>query len=121
MPHCQAYILYGVGYGGLSLKDRNLVENLFLCGDIQIICTTNTLAHGVNLPAHTVVIKSTQNYNKKKGGYTEYDRSTVLQMCGRAGRPPFADTGLVIIMTRKETMLNYTYTAYHQTWVRDKS
>ncbi|KAK9683521.1 hypothetical protein RND81_10G147600 [Saponaria officinalis] len=105
----QSYILYGVGFhnGGLSLKDRNLVESLFLCGDIQIICTTNTLAHGVNLPAHTVVIKSTQNYNKEKGGYTEYDRSTVLQMCGRAGRPPFDDTGLVIIMTRKETVHLY--------------
>ncbi|KAH9603029.1 hypothetical protein KSS87_009502, partial [Heliosperma pusillum] len=115
----QSYILYGVilsdpamhsnptvGFhnGGLSLKDRNLVESLFLGGDIQVICTTNTLAHGVNLPAHTVVIKSTQNYNKEKSGYTEYDRSTVLQMCGRAGRPPFDDTGLVIIMTRKETI-----------------
>ncbi|KAL9226716.1 hypothetical protein vseg_002495 [Gypsophila vaccaria] len=105
----QSYILYGVAFhnGGVSLKDRNLVESLFLSGDLQIICTTNTLAHGVNLPAHTVVIKSTQNYNKEKGGYTEYDRSTVLQMCGRAGRPPFDDTGLVIIMTRKETVHLY--------------
>lgn len=52
-----------VGYhnGGLCLKDRNLVESLFLKGDIQILCTTNTLAHGINLPAHTVVIKSTQH------------------------------------------------------------
>lgn len=28
----------------------------------------------------------------------------VLQMCGRAGRPPFDDTGTVLIMTRKETV-----------------
>ena len=55
--------LLTVGYhnGGLSLKDRNLVEGLFLKGDIQVLCTTNTLAHGINLPAHTVVIKSTQH------------------------------------------------------------
>lgn len=52
-----------VGYhnGGLCQKDRSLVEGLFLSGDIQVLCTTNTLAHGINLPAHTVVIKSTQH------------------------------------------------------------
>ncbi|KAL3631369.1 hypothetical protein CASFOL_024353 [Castilleja foliolosa] len=119
----QSYILYGVGYhnGGLSLKDRNLIEGLFLNGDLQILCTTNTLAHGINLPAHTVVIKSTQYLpllssksnnefyasNKDKGIYMEYERSMVLQMCGRAGRPPFDDTGMVIIMTRKETVHLY--------------
>lgn len=55
--------MFAVGYhnGGLSLKDRNLIEGLFLKGDVQILCTTNTLAHGINLPAHTVVIKSTQH------------------------------------------------------------
>ncbi|KAL6573750.1 Sec63 [Orobanche hederae] len=105
----QSYILYGVGYhnGGLSLKDRNLIEGLFLNGDLQILCTTNTLAHGINLPAHTVVIKSTQYFNKEKGIYMEYERSMVLQMCGRAGRPPFDDTGMVIIMTRRETVHLY--------------
>ncbi|KAL0424693.1 UNVERIFIED_CONTAM: DExH-box ATP-dependent RNA helicase DExH17 [Sesamum radiatum] len=77
----QSYILYGVAYhnGGLSLKDRNLIEGLFLNGDIQILCTTNTLAHGINLPAHTVVIKSTQHFNKEKGIYMEYERSMILQ------------------------------------------
>ncbi|KAL9148882.1 hypothetical protein ABFS82_12G072800 [Erythranthe guttata] len=105
----QSYIIYGVGYhnGGLSMKDRNLIEGLFLNGDLQILCTTNTLAHGINLPAHTVVIKSTQYFNKEKGIYMEYERSMVLQMCGRAGRPPFDDTGMVIIMTRRETVHLY--------------
>lgn len=54
-------LLVGYHNGGLSLKDRNLIEGLFLNGDLQILCTTNTLAHGINLPAHTVVIKSTQH------------------------------------------------------------
>ncbi|CAH2045144.1 unnamed protein product [Thlaspi arvense] len=105
----QSYILQGVGYhnGGLCQKDRSLVEGLFLSGDIQVLCTTNTLAHGINLPAHTVIIKSTQHFNKEKGHYMEYDRSTLLQMCGRAGRPPFDDTGMVIIMTRRETVHLY--------------
>ncbi|XP_052197868.1 DExH-box ATP-dependent RNA helicase DExH17 [Diospyros lotus] len=105
----QSYIPFGIGYhnGGLSLKDRNLIEGLFLNGDLQVLCTTNTLAHGINLPAHTVVIKSTQHFNKEKGLYMEYDRSMILQMSGRAGRPPFDDTGMVIIMTRRETVHLY--------------
>ncbi|KAG8071458.1 hypothetical protein GUJ93_ZPchr0006g46127 [Zizania palustris] len=105
----QACIIHGVGFhsGGLCLKDRSVVEGLFLKGDLQILCTTNTLAHGINLPAHTVVIKSTQFFNKEKGLYVEYDRSMVLQMCGRAGRPPFDDTGTIIIMTRRETVHLY--------------
>uniref|UniRef100_A0A0E0HD41 DNA 3'-5' helicase n=1 Tax=Oryza nivara TaxID=4536 RepID=A0A0E0HD41_ORYNI len=100
----QACLVHGVGYhnGGLCLKDRSVVEGLFLKGDIQILCTTNTLAHGINLPAHTVVIN-----NKEKGLYVEYERSMVLQMCGRAGRPPFDDTGTIIIMTRRETVHLY--------------
>ncbi|KAJ3671463.1 hypothetical protein LUZ60_007542 [Juncus effusus] len=105
----QACILNGVGYhnGGLGLKDRSLIEGLFLKGNLQVLCTTNTLALGINLPAHTVIIKSTQFFNKEKGSYVEYERSMMLQMCGRAGRPPFDDTGTVIIMTRKETVHLY--------------
>ncbi|XP_020099757.1 ATP-dependent DNA helicase MER3 homolog isoform X3 [Ananas comosus] len=103
----QNFIFVGYHNGGLCLKDRNLIEGLFLKGDVQVLCTTNTLAYGINLPAHTVIIKSTQYFNKEKGLYAEYERSMVLQMCGRAGRPPFDDTGIVIIMTRKETVHLY--------------
>ena len=47
--------------------------------------STSTLAMGVNLPAHLVVVKSTQHY--VMGVYQEYSESQVLQMIGRAGRP----------------------------------
>nr|GEV80528.1 ATP-dependent DNA helicase MER3 -like protein [Tanacetum cinerariifolium] len=47
----QSYILY---------DDCSLIEGPFLNGDLQVLCTTNTLAHGSNLPAHTIIIKSTQ-------------------------------------------------------------
>jgi len=40
---------------------------------------------GVNLPAHLVVIKSTQRY--VMGCYQEYSETQILQMIGRAGRP----------------------------------
>lgn len=42
------------------MLDRALVEGLFLAGDLLVLCTTSTLGHGVNLPAHAVIIKSTQ-------------------------------------------------------------
>ncbi|MQL80393.1 hypothetical protein Taro_012845, partial [Colocasia esculenta] len=95
---------FAVGYhnGGLCLKDRNLIEGLFLKGDLQILCTTNTLAHGINLPAHTVIIKSTQCLYVTIASF-HFD----FKMCGRAGRPPFDDTGTVIIMTRRETVHLY--------------
>jgi replicative superfamily II helicase len=44
-------------HAGLCPEDRTLVETLFMQGYIQVLCTTSTLAHGVNLPARLVVIK----------------------------------------------------------------
>lgn len=38
-------------------QDRSLVENLFSNGHIKVLVCTATLAWGVNLPAHAVVIK----------------------------------------------------------------
>nr|XP_024376302.1 DExH-box ATP-dependent RNA helicase DExH17-like isoform X8 [Physcomitrium patens] len=107
--HMQQCIRSGVGYhnGGLSMEDRGLIEGLFLTGDLLVLCTTSTLAQGVNLPAHAVIIKSTQYYNKLKGCYVEYERSAILQMSGRAGRPQFDDSGVVVIMTRKDSVHLY--------------
>ncbi|GKF26373.1 DExH-box ATP-dependent RNA helicase DExH17 isoform X1, partial [Tanacetum coccineum] len=75
----EASLSFGYHNGGLSTEDRSLIEGLFLNPDLQVLCTTNTLAHGSNLPAHTLIIKSTQYFNKEKGSYTEYDRSMILQ------------------------------------------
>ena len=49
------------------------------------VVATSTLAMGVNLPAHLVIIKSTQHY--VMGLYQEYSETQILQMIGRAGRP----------------------------------
>lgn len=44
----------------MSRVDRTLVEDLFADKHIQVLVSTATLAWGVNLPAHTVIIKGTQ-------------------------------------------------------------
>jgi activating signal cointegrator complex subunit 3 len=51
---------FGIHHAGMLRSDRNLVEKLFADGHIKVLCCTATLAWGVNLPAHTVIIKGTQ-------------------------------------------------------------
>jgi len=81
------------------------VEELFTNECIMVICATSTLAVGVNLPAHLVVIKSTQQY--VNNAYTEYSELDVLQMIGRAGRPQFDEFGRAVIMTTEDQRDKY--------------
>lgn len=55
-------VKHGMGYhhAGISFEDREHIENLYRDGLIRILVSTQTLAMGVNLPAHTVIIKSTE-------------------------------------------------------------
>ncbi|XP_028638253.1 probable ATP-dependent DNA helicase HFM1 [Grammomys surdaster] len=100
-------LVYGVGYhhAGMELSDRKLVEGLFTSGDLPVLFTTSTLAMGVNLPAHLVVIKSTMHYTG--GVFEEYSETDILQMIGRAGRPQFDTTATAVIMTRLSTREKY--------------
>ena len=66
-----------------------------------MICTTTTLAQGVNLPARLVVIKSTYSY-RGEVGYTEYSAIEIDQMMGRAGRVGLETEGIAVIMTEHE-------------------
>lgn len=47
----------------LFKRDRNIVEKMFLEGDIKVLCTTATLAWGINLPAYAVIIKGAEIYS----------------------------------------------------------
>ncbi|KAH7819540.1 putative ATP-dependent DNA helicase MER3 [Monocercomonoides exilis] len=98
----------GIGFhsAGLSFNDRKIVETLFVEDALGVLCTTTTLAQGVNLPAHLVVIKSTQGY-RNGGGAEEYTEHSMTQMMGRAGRPQFDTSGRVVIMTADETRYLY--------------
>lgn len=48
---------FSIHHAGMLRQDRSLVENLFSNGHIKVLVCTATLAWGVNLPAHAVVIK----------------------------------------------------------------
>ncbi|KAK4545902.1 hypothetical protein LTR36_002466 [Oleoguttula mirabilis] len=95
-------------HGGLQMQDRAAVEKGYLEGDVNVICCTSTLAVGVNLPCHMVIIKNTVSYqNNTMGGCKEYSDIEIMQMLGRAGRPQFDDSAVAVIMTRLQRVNFY--------------
>ena len=48
---------FSIHHAGMLRSDRSMVERLFSDGLIKVLVSTATLAWGVNLPAHAVVIK----------------------------------------------------------------
>ncbi|KKK26853.1 hypothetical protein ARAM_003451 [Aspergillus rambellii] len=98
---------FGIHHAGLSLADRDSVQALFSDGSIQVLVCTATLAWGVNLPAHTVIIKGTQVYSPEKGSWVELSPQDVLQMLGRAGRPQYDTYGEGIIITTQAEIQYY--------------
>ncbi|KAK7419011.1 Pre-mRNA-splicing helicase BRR2 [Neonectria magnoliae] len=98
---------FGIHHAGMSRIDRTDVEDLFARGAIQVLVCTATLAWGVNLPAHTVIIKGTQVYSPEKGSWVELSPQDVLQMLGRAGRPQYDTYGEGIIITTQSEMQYY--------------
>lgn len=103
----QALVECGVAFhhAGLESQDRKAIETAFLKGDINVICCTSTLAVGVNLPCHLVVLKGTVGFQDGRLG--EYSDLEVMQMLGRAGRPQFDDSAVAIIMTRLDKVQRY--------------
>ena len=98
---------FGIHHAGMSREDRGIVEELFADRHLQVLVCTATLAWGVNLPAHTVIIKGTQIYNPEKGRWVELSSQDVLQMLGRAGRPQYDTFGEGIIITNHAELQYY--------------
>jgi ATP-dependent DNA helicase HFM1/MER3 len=99
----------GVAYhhAGLPPDDRSLVEQLYLARALFVLSCTSTLAHGVNLPAHLVIIKGTSCWRGGTRGYERTSRADVIQMLGRAGRPGMDEAGVAVIMTSREDEGHY--------------
>ncbi|CAK9439905.1 uncharacterized protein LODBEIA_P40050 [Lodderomyces beijingensis] len=97
----------GVHHAGLTKDERTLVEDLFAQGHLKALVSTATLAWGVNLPAHTVIIKGTEVYSPESGSWIQLSPQDVFQMLGRAGRPRYDTHGEGIIITTKDELQYY--------------
>lgn len=86
---------FGIHHAGMLRSDRNMMEKMFedqaikvgrasgtVVGKltVKVLCCTSTLAWGVNLPAHAVVIKGTQVYDSSKGAFQDLSVLDVLQV-----------------------------------------
>jgi len=108
-PDLKDLLPYGfaIHHAGMVRSDRSLVEDLFADKHIQVLVSTATLAWGVNLPCHTVILKGTQMYNPEQGRWTELSPLDVMQMLGRAGRFGLDSEGEGIIMTQHSELQYY--------------
>ncbi|VDK49030.1 unnamed protein product [Anisakis simplex] len=96
-PTLRRGVLCGVAYhhSGLTADERQIIENAFQDGIIRILCSTSTLAAGVNLPARRVIIKSALI------GREPLKKTQYLQMIGRAGRAGFDCKGEAITIVHR--------------------
>ncbi|KAG1755822.1 Sec63-domain-containing protein [Suillus lakei] len=98
---------FGIHHAGMLRSDRNMMERMFEARAIKVLCCTATLAWGVNLPAHAVVIKGTQLYDSAKGSFVDLSVLDVLQVFGRAGRPGLETSGEGYICTTEDKLVHY--------------
>ncbi len=88
-------------HAGLVSKQQRMIEDAFKKGLIKLISATPTLAFGVNLPSHTVLVRDLKRYSPDYGS-NWLPVLEVQQMFGRAGRPKFDREGRAIMIARSE-------------------
>jgi superfamily II RNA helicase len=94
----------GLHHAGLLPKYRVLIEKLAQQGLLKVICGTDTLGVGVNVPIRTVLFTQLCKYGGVKTGIlTARD---FHQISGRAGRKGFDDHGYVIAMAPEHVIEN---------------
>ena len=98
---------FAIHNAGMVKSDRALVEDLFADKHIQVLVSTATLAWGVNLPCHTVILKGTQMYSPEQGRWVELSPLDIMQMMGRAGRYGLDSEGEGIIITNHSELQYY--------------
>lgn len=105
-PEIKRWLRQGIGihHAGLLPKYRILVEQLAQKGLLKIICGTDTLGVGVNVPIRTVLLTRLCKYDGQKTGYlTARD---FHQISGRAGRKGFDDCGWVVAQAPEHVIEN---------------
>ena len=84
----------GVHHAGMLPRYRLLVERLAQQGLLPVICGTDTLGVGINVPIHTVLLTALAKYDGRK--QRRLKAREFHQIAGRAGRAGFDTEGLVI-------------------------
>ena len=84
----------GVHHAGMLPRYRRLVEQLAQQGLLSVICGTDTLGVGINVPIHCVVLTALTKYDGNK--MRKLKAREFHQIAGRAGRMGFDTEGLVI-------------------------
>ena len=84
----------GVHHAGMLPRYRLLVEKLAQQGLLPVICGTDTLGVGINVPIHTVLMTALAKYDGHR--QRRLNAREFHQIAGRAGRAGFDTEGLVI-------------------------
>lgn len=100
------WLRHGIGlhHAGLLPRYRILVEKLAQRGLLKLICGTDTLGVGINVPLRTVVFTQLWKYDGKKSAILTV--RDFRQISGRAGRKGFDDVGHVIVQAPEWTIAN---------------
>ncbi|MGC8699395.1 MAG: DEAD/DEAH box helicase [Candidatus Micrarchaeia archaeon] len=98
-------------HSGLVNEQRKIVEDSFRMGKIKAVCSTTTLSLGINMPAHTVVVRDTSRYNEFEGG-EKLSVNEVTQLFGRAGRPKYDREGRALLIAKSKGEIIDLYTRY---------
>jgi hypothetical protein len=105
-PDIKKWLRHGIGihHAGLLPKYRVLVERLAQQGLLKIICGTDTLGMGINVPIRTVLLTRLCKYDGQKTGFLS--ARDFHQICGRAGRKGFDDCGWVVAQAPEHSIEN---------------
>ncbi len=94
----------GVHHAGMLPRYRRLVETLAQAGLLKVICGTDTLGVGINVPIRTVLFTSLSKYD---GNVTRLLQAREFhQIAGRAGRAGYDDTGAVVVQAPEHVIAN---------------
>jgi hypothetical protein len=86
----------GVHHAGMLPRYRRLVETLAQRGLLRVICGTDTLGVGINVPIRTVLVTALAKFDGQR--MRQLSAREFHQIAGRAGRAGYDTSGTVIVM-----------------------
>jgi len=106
-------VKHGVAFhhAGLKPRQRKLVEDHFKQNLIKVICSTPTLAAGVNLPARRTIVRDIKRFESGVGA-AFIPVSEYKQCAGRAGRPQYDTFGEAVIIAKSGSEANVLFDRY---------